>query len=59
MRVLHYVDDRDLSWEKPYIQLLGALRDLGCENIAVCRPGGGLADSLEGAGFEVHHSLDE
>ena len=54
MRILHYVDDRDLSWEKPYIQLLGALRELGCENVAVCRPGGGLEDALEGAGFEVH-----
>ncbi|MBQ7215090.1 MAG: glycosyltransferase family 4 protein [Synergistaceae bacterium] len=54
MRVLHYVDDDNLSWEKPYIQLLGALRELGCENIAVCRPGGSLASSLEGAGFEVH-----
>lgn len=54
MRVLHYVDDNVLSWGKPYIQLLGALRELGCENVAVCRPGGRLADSLEGAGFEVH-----
>ena len=54
MRVLHYVDDNNLSWGKPYIQLLGALRELGCENVAVCRPGGSLAGSLEGAGFEVH-----
>ncbi len=54
MRVLHYVDDNVLSWGKPYIQLLGALREMGCENIAVCRPGGSLSGLLEGAGFEVH-----
>ena len=54
MRVLHYVDDNVLSWGKPYIQLLGALRELGCENIAMCRPGGTLSGLLEGAGFEVH-----
>ena len=54
VKVLHYVDDNVLSWGKPYVQLLGALRGLGCENIAVCRPGGTLADLLEGSGFEVH-----
>ena len=54
MRVLHYVDDNVLSWGKPYIQLLGALRELGCENIAVCRPGGTLSGLLKEAGVEVH-----
>ncbi len=54
MRVLHYVDDNVLSWGKPYVQLLGALREMGCENVAVCRPGGSLAGLLEGAGVEVH-----
>ncbi|MBQ9434331.1 MAG: glycosyltransferase family 4 protein [Synergistaceae bacterium] len=54
MRVLHYVDDNVLSWGKPYVQLLGALRELGCENVAVCRPGGTLAGLLEGEGVEVH-----
>ena len=53
MRVLHYVDDNVLSWGKPYIQLLSALRGLGCENIAVCRPGGPLSGLLEGAGVEM------
>lgn len=54
MRVLHYVDDNVLSWGKPYVQLLGALRELGCENVAVCRPGGTLAGLFEGEGVEVH-----
>lgn len=54
MKVLHYVDDNVLSWGKPYVQLLGALRDLGCENVIVCRPGGTLADLMKESGFEVH-----
>ena len=54
MKVLHYVDDNVLSWAHPYIQLLRALRDLGCENVMVCRPHGTLSSLLSEAGFEVH-----
>ena len=54
MKVLHYVDDNVLSWAQPYIQLLEALRKLGCENVITCRPGGTLSGLLQSSGFEVH-----
>ena len=54
MRILHYVDDNVLSWAKPYIQILDSLRNLSCENIVACRPGGTLADLLRSSNFEVH-----
>ena len=54
MKVLHYVDDNVLSWARPYIQLLGALREKGCENVIACRPGGTFAGMLRDSGFEVH-----
>ena len=53
MKVLHYVDDNVLSWAHPWIQTLAALRELGCESVVVCRPGGTLAALVEEAGFSV------
>ncbi|MBQ7219943.1 MAG: glycosyltransferase family 4 protein [Synergistaceae bacterium] len=54
MRVLHYADDNMLSWAQPYIQLLEALRDKGCDNVIACRPMGTLSGLMRDAGFEVH-----
>ena len=54
IRVLHYADDNILSWAGPYIQLLCALKESGCENIIACRPGGTLSRMLKEYGFEVH-----
>ncbi len=52
MKVLHYVDENNLAWKAPWIQLLAELGRLGAENLAVCRGGGTLAPSLRAAGIE-------
>ena len=54
IKILHYVDENILSWARPYVQILEELRNLGAENIIVCRPGGTLSDMLKNSGFEVH-----
>ena len=54
MKVLHYVDENNLSWSRPWLQLLSRLRDLGCENILICRPGGTLSEIFRNSNFEVH-----
>ncbi|MBQ9419368.1 MAG: glycosyltransferase family 4 protein [Synergistaceae bacterium] len=53
MKVLHYVDENNLSWARPYVQILRGLDALGCENVVVCRPGGTLAELLKNSGFDV------
>ena len=54
MKILHYVDENNLSWARPYVQLLKELKNFGVENIIVCRPDGTLSDLLKNSGFEVH-----
>lgn len=51
MRILHYVDENNLSWGKSWISLLCALNEEGVENRIVCRPGGTLAKDLSDKGF--------
>ena len=54
MKILHYVDENNLSWARPYVQILKELRKFETENIVVCRPSGTLADLMRNSGFEVH-----
>ena len=54
MKILHYIDENNLSWSKPFVQLLCELKNLGCENIITCRPGGTFSDLLRENNFEVH-----
>ena len=54
MKVLHYIDENVLSWVRPWLQVLDALRDLKVENVIVCRSGGTLAEILKNSNFEVH-----
>lgn len=53
MRVLHYVDENELSWAEPWFQLLEGLGSEGVENVILCRPGGSLAQRAMERGFEV------
>ncbi len=54
MRILHYVDEGDLSWAVSWLQLLKALEGLGVENQVVCKGGGSLLRMLENQGIPVH-----
>jgi len=49
------VDENNLSWSKPWIDLLKEMRsqDGSLEHVVVCRPGGTLKERLEGEGFNV------
>ncbi len=42
MKVLHYVDENNLTWSRPWLQLLKYLESRGISNHIVCRPGGTL-----------------
>lgn len=49
------MDENNLSWSKPWIDLLKEMRsqDGSLEHVVVCRPGGTLKERLEGEGFNV------
>lgn len=49
MRVLHYVDEKNLAWGESWIQLLSELADQGVSNHVVCRRGGTLELRLKDA----------
>ena len=53
MRVLHYVDENNLTWRESWIALLLKLTELGVDNRALCRGGGTLAARLREGGFET------
>ena len=53
MKILHYVDENNLSWARPYLQILRELESLGCDDVVVCRPGGTLANLLRSSGLKV------
>ncbi len=40
MRVLHYVDADNISWLKPYIEIMKSLDVSGIEQALMCRPDG-------------------
>ncbi|SIT67043.1 Glycosyltransferase involved in cell wall bisynthesis [Ectothiorhodosinus mongolicus] len=48
MKILHYVDDKNLSWGKPWIDLLLAMGEMNpsLDQHAVCRPDGTLKELL-------------
>jgi len=49
------VDENNLSWSKPWVDLLKEMRkqDETLEHVVVCRPGGTLKDRLVSEGFRV------
>ena len=42
MKVLHYVDENNLAWSRPWLQLISFLKSKGLQNHILCRPGGSL-----------------
>ncbi|MBO8154590.1 glycosyltransferase [Thermovirga sp.] len=55
MRILHHVDENNLSWSKPWLDLLKKIREMDglVEHFIACRPGGALAGRARDEGFEV------
>ncbi len=51
MRVLHYVDENNLTWCESWRSLLCKLKELGVESTVVCRPGGTLSKYLQDSGL--------
>ena len=46
MKVLHYVNENNLSWGRSWGSLLKKLESLGVENAVVCKSGGTLSRLL-------------
>jgi glycosyltransferase involved in cell wall biosynthesis len=42
LKILHYVDENNLVWARPWLQLIKYLEDSGLRNHIMCRPGGSL-----------------
>jgi len=42
VKVLHYVDENNLAWSRPWLQLISFLESKGLQNHILCRPGGSL-----------------
>lgn len=42
MKILHYVDENNLAWVRPWLQLISYLENKGVRNHILCRPGGSL-----------------
>ena len=42
LKILHYVDENNLTWGRPWLQLIKYLEDKGLQNHVLCRPGGSL-----------------
>ncbi len=55
MKILHYVDEHNLTWSRPWLQLLQeiALDNQDCTQVVICRPGGTLGERVESLGFKV------
>lgn len=47
MKILHYVDEANLAWGRPWMQLILTLEKKGFANTALCPPGGTLSGFLE------------
>lgn len=43
MKILHYVDENNLVWSQPWLQLINYLEGRGLQNHILCRPGGTLS----------------
>lgn len=46
MKILHYIEEKRLSWALPWISLLKELERSGVENHVLCAPGGTLSSLL-------------
>jgi glycosyltransferase involved in cell wall biosynthesis len=46
MKILHYVDENNLSWARPWLQLIKYLDSCGIENHILCKPGGSLVEQV-------------
>jgi glycosyltransferase involved in cell wall biosynthesis len=42
LKILHYVDENNLVWARPWLQLINYLESRGLQNHILCRPGGSL-----------------
>ena len=42
LKILHYVDENNLVWARPWLQLIKYLEEKGLQNHILCRPGGSL-----------------
>ena len=42
MKILHYVDENNLAWSRPWLQLISFFESKGLQNHILCRPGGSL-----------------
>lgn len=52
MKILHYIDENNLSWAWPWVQLLNELKK-NIEIIIVCRPNGSLSNILKQNNLDV------
>ena len=52
LRVLHYVDENNLTWSESWVQLLNKIGKSNVENVVVCRDGGTLISKLRNVGIE-------
>ena len=52
MKILHYVDENNLTWARSWIELLKCLEKEGISNSALCRSGGTLGTLLASAGIQ-------
>ena len=46
MKILHYVDENNLTWGRPWLQFIKYLESCGIENHILCRPGGTLGKNV-------------
>lgn len=53
MRILHFVNENILSWDKPFLQLLKYFNSTGMENVLLCPEGGTLSQRALESGLEV------
>lgn len=53
MKILHYVDENNLTWGRPWLQLILYLEKRGLKNHVLCRPGGTLAKNFSDNHFCV------
>lgn len=47
MKVLHYVNENNLTWVASWISLLRKLGELGTDNVVICKGGGSLSAMLQ------------
>ena len=47
MKILHYVNEANLAWGRPWVQLLLRMEEMGLKNVVLCPSGGTLARLLE------------